>query len=59
MQADILLRNVRLASGLVLLVFVVGHLANLAIGLHSLAAMEHWRAKIGRASCRERVLRLV
>ena len=46
MQANLLLRNVRLVSGLVLLVFVVGHLANLAIGIHSLAAMEEWRATL-------------
>ena len=46
MQANLLLRNVRLVSGLILLVFVVGHLANLSIGLHSLAAMEEWRATL-------------
>jgi len=46
MQANLLLRNIRLASGLILLAFVVGHLANLAIGLHSLAAMEAWRATL-------------
>jgi adenylate cyclase len=33
-------RNVRIASGLVLLVFVTCHLANLILGLRSLAAME-------------------
>ena len=43
MQANLLLRNVRLVSGLILLAFVVGHLVNLAIGIHSLAAMEDWR----------------
>lgn len=46
MQANLLLRNVRLVSGLILLVFVTGHLANLSIGLHSLAAMEEWRATL-------------
>ena len=46
MQANLLLRNVRLVTGLILLVFVVGHLANLSIGLHSLAAMEGWRATL-------------
>src|SRR5690348_12722189 len=33
-------RNVRIVSGLVLLAFVTGHLSNLILGLHSLAAME-------------------
>ena len=37
------LRTVRLVTGLVLMLFVTGHLANLALGMHSLAAMEHWR----------------
>jgi adenylate cyclase len=37
------LRNLRLATGLVLMLFVTGHLANLMLGMHSLAAMEHWR----------------
>lgn len=46
MRANHLLRNVRLVSGLVLLAFVVGHLANLCIGLRSLAAMEEWRATL-------------
>jgi adenylate cyclase len=40
------IRVVRLASGLVLMTFVAGHLANLAIGIHSLAAMEAWRATL-------------
>lgn len=35
-------RTLRLASGLILMVFVVSHLANLAIGLHSLDAMQRW-----------------
>lgn len=38
------MRSVRLASGLVLMAFVSCHLANLAIGMHSLAAMEAWRS---------------
>lgn len=46
MQASLLLRNLRLVSGLILMVFVTGHVANLAIGLHSLAAMEEWRATL-------------
>lgn len=46
MRANLLLRNVRLVSGLVLFAFVLGHLANLSIGLHSLAAMEQWRATL-------------
>jgi len=36
------LRNLRLATGLVLMLFVTGHMANLMLGTHSLAAMEHW-----------------
>lgn len=39
-------RSLRLVTGLVLMAFVSGHLANLAIGLHSLAAMEAWRAQL-------------
>ena len=41
-----MVRSLRLASGLVLMAFVAGHLANLAIGMHSLAAMEAWRAHL-------------
>ena len=37
------LRGVRLITGLVLMLFVTGHMANLMLGMHSLAAMEHWR----------------
>jgi adenylate cyclase len=40
------IRGIRLVSGLVLLAFVTCHLVNLAIGMHSLAAMEAWRAKL-------------
>ena len=36
-------RRLRLATGLILLSFVTCHLANLAIGMHSLAALEAWR----------------
>ena len=36
----LLLRSVRLVCGLVLMAFVAGHLCNLILGLHSLAAME-------------------
>ena len=43
MPTKTLLRNVRLVSGLVLMAFVISHLANLSLGLHSLAAMEAWR----------------
>ena len=39
-------RQVRLVSGLILMAFVIGHLANLSIGLHSLAAMESWRPRL-------------
>ena len=46
----------RLVTGLVLMAFVVGHLANLALGIHSLAAMEAarehlmdpWRSGFGQ-----------
>lgn len=37
------LRRLRLATGLVLMAFVTGHMANLMLGMHSLAAMENWR----------------
>jgi adenylate cyclase len=37
------LRGLRLFTGLVLMLFVTGHLANLMLGMHSLAAIEHWR----------------
>ena len=37
------LRRLRLVTGLVLMAFVTGHMANLALGMHSLAAMEGWR----------------
>jgi adenylate cyclase len=43
MHAGRVVRSVRLVTGLVLMAFVAGHLANLAIGIHSLAAMEAWR----------------
>ena len=43
MHAAIVLRNVRLVSGLILMAFVTGHLSNLVIGIQSLAAMEAWR----------------
>jgi len=36
-------RRIRLASGLFLLLFVAGHLCNLALGLVSVGAMERWR----------------
>lgn len=39
-----IVRTVRLVTGLVLMAFVFGHLVNLSLGLHSLAAMESWRA---------------
>ena len=51
-----MVRNLRLASGLVLMAFVTGHLANLTLGIHSLAAMEAarehlmdpWRTMFGQ-----------
>ncbi len=39
MPSKTLLRNLRLLSGIVLMLFVVGHLVNLALGMHSLGAM--------------------
>lgn len=39
MPIQTMVRNLRLLSGLVLMCFVVGHLTNLALGLHSLGAM--------------------
>jgi adenylate cyclase len=46
MHAEKLVRSVRLVSGLVLMMFVTCHLANLAIGIRSLAEMEAWRATL-------------
>ena len=46
MHTKTVLRNVRLVSGLVLMAFVAAHLANLSLGLHSLATMESWRATL-------------
>jgi adenylate cyclase len=43
MSSRLLWRRIRLASGLFLLLFVAGHLANLALGLVSVDAMERWR----------------
>jgi adenylate cyclase len=42
------IRAVRLASGLILITFVTCHLANLAIGMRSLAELEAWRATLTR-----------
>jgi adenylate cyclase len=39
----LIIRRLRLASGLFLLLFVAGHLCNLALGLVSLETMERWR----------------
>ena len=39
-------RRLRLASGLILLLFVAGHLCNLALGLVSVDAMEQWRGML-------------
>jgi adenylate cyclase len=41
-----MIRNVRLLSGLVLMAFVAGHLANLIAGIDSLATMEAWRVHL-------------
>ena len=43
MHIKTLIRNLRLVSGLVLMAFVISHLVNLSLGLHSLAAMGAWR----------------
>lgn len=42
MPLQSMIRKARLASGLVLMAFVTCHLANLALGLSSLAAVELW-----------------
>jgi len=50
------LRRLRLVTGLVLMAFVTGHMANLMLGMHSLAAMESarpwlmgpWRSMTGQ-----------
>jgi len=39
----LIVRRVRVVSGLFLLLFVAGHLSNLALGLVSVDAMERWR----------------
>ena len=39
----LIVRRVRLVSGLFLLLFVAGHLTNLALGLVSVDATERWR----------------
>ena len=46
MPTRTLVRNIRLLSGLVLMAFVISHLLNLSLGLHSLATMEAWRSKL-------------
>ena len=46
MPTQTLVRNIRLLSGLVLMAFVISHLLNLSLGLHSLATMEAWRSKL-------------
>jgi len=46
MPFAIIVRNLRLATGLVLIVFVASHLITLALGLDSLATMEAWRATL-------------
>jgi adenylate cyclase len=43
MHAATLVRNARLVSGLILMAFVLSHLSNLTLGIHSLGAMEAWR----------------
>jgi adenylate cyclase len=43
LSSRLIVRRARLVSGLVLLLFVAGHLGNLALGLISVDAMERWR----------------
>ena len=43
MSMPSMIRKARLVSGLVLMAFVTCHLANLALGLSSLATVEHWQ----------------
>jgi adenylate cyclase len=42
----LIIRRIRLGSGLTLLLFVAGHLGNLALGLVSVDAMERWRGAL-------------
>jgi adenylate cyclase len=42
----LIVRRLRLGSGLFLLLFVTGHLCNLALGLVSVDAMERWRGAL-------------
>jgi adenylate cyclase len=42
----LILRRARLVSGFVLLLFVAGHLCNLALGLVSVDTMERWRGML-------------
>jgi adenylate cyclase len=44
----LIVRRVRLVSSLLLLLFVAGHLGNLALGLVSVDAMERWRGVLLR-----------
>lgn len=46
LYSRLIVRRVRLASGLILLFFVAGHLSNLALGLVSVDAMERWRGAL-------------
>ncbi len=53
-----MVRKVRLTTGLILFVFVASHMANHALGIHSLSAMESgrenflliWRNPVGSAA---------
>jgi len=45
MRANMAIRTLRLATGLVLMAFVLGHLANLSIGL---ASLPRWRTGSAR-----------
>jgi adenylate cyclase len=46
LYSRLIVRRIRLASGLFLLLFVTCHLCNLALGLVSLDAMERWRGAL-------------
>jgi adenylate cyclase len=46
LRSRLMLRRIRLVTGLVLMFFVAGHLGNLALGLVSVDAMDRWRGAL-------------
>ena len=46
LYSRLIVRRIRLGSGLILLLFVACHLCNLAVGLVSVDAMERWRSAL-------------